>query len=151
MYGLRLAALIGALLVGLSAPAAAQGTWGALAFSENGTAYSYSRNYGTKEQAEAGALSECAKYAADCKIYDTFENRCTSLSGSPNGVYGWAWGGEKQPREARAVAQCTSQGGTECRLVITFCTGSASDGDSTPPSSSPPPSAPPPSAPPPKE
>src|SRR5262245_16890372 len=129
MYGLRLAALVGALVAGLAAPAAAQGTWGALAFSENGTAYSYARNYASKEQAEAGALSECAKYASDCKIYDTFENRCTSLAGSPNGVYGWAWGGEKQPREARAVSQCTSQGGTECRLVITFCTGSASDGE----------------------
>ena len=135
MHRFRLAALVGALFAAFAAfaaPAAAQGTWGALAFSENGTAYSYARNYGTKEDAERGALAECAKYASDCKIYDTFENRCTSLAGSPNGVYGWAWGGELQARQARAVQQCTSQGGTDCKMVVTFCTGTASDGEAPP-------------------
>ncbi|HEY7608679.1 MAG TPA: DUF4189 domain-containing protein [Alphaproteobacteria bacterium] len=143
MHRFRLAALAGALFAALAAfaePSAAQGTWGALAFSENGTAYAYSRNYGTKEEAEQGALSECAKYASDCKIYDTFQNRCTSLAGSPNGVYGWAWGGEVPARQARAVAQCTQQGGTDCKMVVNFCTGSASDGSETPPAPSPGPS-----------
>jgi len=138
MLGYRLAALVGAFLFVSAAPAAAQ-SWGALAFSENGTAYSYSRNYTTKEGAEQGAMSECSKYASDCKIYDTFENRCTSLAGSPNGVYGWAWGGEIAARQARAIQECTKQGGTECRMVVNFCTGSASDpGSETPPSATPP-------------
>ena len=137
MFGFRLAALLGALLFVSAAPAAAQ-SWGALAFSENGTAYAYSRNYGTREEAERGALSECSKYASDCKIYDTFENRCTSLAGSPNGVYGWAWGGDLQARQQRAIAECVKQGGTECRMVVNFCTGSASDpGGETPPSAQP--------------
>ena len=148
MYCFRLAALLGAFFIVSAAPAAAQ-SWGALAFSENGTAYSYSRNYATKEEAEQGAMSECSKYASDCKIYDTFENRCTSLAGSPNGVYGWAWGGDLQARQQRAIAECAKQGGTECRMVVNFCTGSASDpGSEPPPSSSPSPSpGPAPSAP----
>jgi serine/threonine-protein kinase len=138
MLGLRLAALVGALLFASVAPAAAQ-SWGALAFSENGTAYSYSRNYASKEEAERGALAECAKYASDCKIYDTFENRCTSLSGSPNGVYGCAWGGEVAARQQRAIEECTKQGGTECRMVVNFCTGSASDPGSDAPAPGQPP------------
>ena len=142
MLGYRLAVLLGALLFVSAAPAAAQ-SWGALAFSENGTAYSYSRNYGTKEEAERSALSECAKYASDCKIYETFEDRCTSLAGSPNGVYGWAWGGDLEARQARAVQECTKQGGTECRMVVSFCTGSASDPGSAPPSATPPNTPPP--------
>ena len=147
MLGYRLAALLGALLFVSAAPAAAQ-SWGALAFSENGTAYSYSRNYNTKEEAEASALSECAKYASDCKIYETFQDRCTSLAGSPNGVYGWAWGGDLAARQARAIQECQKQGGTECRMVVTFCTGSASDPGSTPPPSAAPPGpAPAPTAP----
>ncbi len=168
----RLAALVGALLAVSVAQAAAQ-SWGALAFSENGTAYAFSRNYASKEAAEEGALAECAKYASDCKIYDTFENRCTSLAGSPNGVYGWAWepvnlsvfaifdmsqikglraaktpksrlihklwGGDLPARQQRAIAECAKQGGTECRMVVNFCTGSAGDpGDDAPPSASPP-------------
>lgn len=152
MLAFRLAALIGALLFVSAAPAAAQ-SWGALAFSENGTAYSYSRNYATKEEAERGALAECAKYASDCKIYDTFENRCTSLAGSPNGVYGWAWGGDVPARQQRAIEECTKQGGTECRMVINFCTGSASDpgSDAPAPGPAPGPSPSPGPAPSPKE
>ena len=151
MLGFRLAALMGALLFASAAPAAAQ-SWGALAFSENGTAYSYSRNYATKEEAEQGALAECGKYASDCKIYDTFENRCTALAGSPNGVYGWAWGGDLQARQARAIQECAKQGGTECRMVVNFCTGSASDpGSETPPSAQPAPAPAPGQQPAPKE
>ena len=80
MHRFRLAALVGALFAAFAAfaaPAAAQGTWGALAFSENGTPYSYARNYGTKEDAERGALAECAKYASDCKMVVTF---CTGTA-----------------------------------------------------------------------
>jgi len=147
MLGYRLAALLGALLFVSAAPAAAQ-SWGALAFSENGTAYSYSRNYNTKEEAEAGALAECAKYASDCKIYEAFQDRCTSLAGSPNGVYGWAWGGDLAARQARAIQECQKQGGTECRMVVNFCTGSASDpGSAPPPSAAPPGPGPAPTAP----
>jgi hypothetical protein len=141
MLAYRLAALVGALLFVSAAPAAAQ-SWGALAFSENGTAYSYSRNYGSKEAAEQAALTKCAEYASDCKIYDTFEDRCISLSGASNGVYGWAWGGDLKAREARAIQECQKQGGPDCRMVINFCTGNASDGEE--PSPTPPPSMTPP-------
>jgi hypothetical protein len=147
MYDFRLAALAGAFLIASAAPAAAQGAgWGALAFSENGTAYSYSRNYPTQEGAQAGALSECAKYAQDCKIYATFENKCVALAGASNGAYGWAIGGsDTAARQAGAMRQCQQQGGTDCRMVAQFCSGVSDGADpapSTPPSSSPPPGQP---------
>lgn len=135
MHYVRLAALAAVLSFASVLPAAAQG-WGALAFSENGTAYAYSRNYDTKEAAEAGALSECAKYAGDCKVYETFQNRCVTLAGAQNGVYGWAWGGNQASRLERALNQCRSHNGQpECKFVIHFCTGTASDdpnGDAPP-------------------
>jgi len=138
----RLAAFAAALLFVSVAPAAAQG-WGALAFSENGTAYAYSRNYQTEAQARLGALGECAKHASDCKVYTTFQNKCVALSGASNGAYGWAVGGsDEQARVDASMRQCVQQGGPDCRLVIKFC--SSGEGDSpvqppaTPPSSTPP-------------
>ena len=144
----RLAAFVAALLFVSVAPAAAQG-WGALAFSENGTAYAYSRNYTTKEEAMAGAMAECAKHASDCKVYATFQNKCVALSGASNGAYGWAIGGsDDQARVDASMRQCVQQGGPDCRLVIKFCsTGEADTPPATPPSSTPP--APPPGATPP--
>ena len=145
MYDFRLAALAGAFLIVSAAPAAAQerGAWGALAFSENGTAYAYSRNYATRENAEAGAMAECAKYAQDCKIYAVFDNKCVALAGASNGAYGWAIGGsDDAARQAGAMRQCQQQGGTDCRMVSTFCSGTADT--SAPPSGSPPPSNSPP-------
>ncbi len=143
MYDFRLAALAGAFLIVSVAPAAAQerGGWGALAFSENGTAYSYSRNYASQETAQAGALAECAKYAQDCKIYATFENKCVALAGASNGAYGWAIGGtDGAARNAGAMRQCQQQGGTDCKMVVTFCSGISEGGD--PPPSSPAPGQP---------
>lgn len=138
----RLAALAGAFLFVSVAPAAAQqgGGWGALAFSENGTAYSYSRNFVSQETAQAGALAECAKYASDCKIYATFENKCVALAGASDGAYGWAIGGsDAAARAAGAMRQCQQQGGGDCKMVVTFCSG-VEDGSAppaTPPSSQP--------------
>lgn len=140
MYDFRLAALAGAFFIASAAPAAAQerGGWGALAFSENGTAYSYSRHYTSQQAAEAGALAECAKYAQDCKIYAVFENKCVALAGATNGAYGWAIGGSDDgARQAGAMRQCQQQGGTDCRMVATFCSGGA-DSSAPPPSGSPP-------------
>jgi hypothetical protein len=127
MHSSRLAALAAAALFFSAAPAAAQG-WGALAFSENGTAYSYSRNYNSREQAMQGALGECAKHAADCKIYATFQNKCVALSGASNGAYGWAIGGsDAQARVDASMRQCQQQGGPDCRLVVQFCSGGEGD------------------------
>ncbi|MGH7002487.1 MAG: DUF4189 domain-containing protein [Alphaproteobacteria bacterium] len=151
MHYTRLAALAGAFLFVSAAPSAAQqgGGWGALAFSENGTAYSYSRNYTDRDGAHQGALAECAKYANDCKIYATFENKCVALAGASDGAYGWAIGGsDPAARSAGAMRQCQQQGGQDCRMVVTFCSGVSEGGD--PPPSSPGPASPtPPSASPP--
>lgn len=147
----RLAAFAAALLFASVAPAAAQG-WGALAFSENGTAYSYSRNYQTRELGMQGAMAECAKHAADCKIYATFQNKCVALSGASNGAYGWAIGGsDEQARVDASMRQCTQQGGPDCRLVVKFCSGGEGDAPAQPPAQPPatPPSSTPPSSTPP--
>ena len=131
MKFLRLAALAGALFCVSAATAAAQG-WGALAFSENGTAYAYIRNQESKEAAEQGALAECAKYAQDCKIYQTFENKCVTLAGATNGSYGWVVAGATATPEQRvqgAMAQCKQHGGEDCRIVVQFCSGIAGPGE----------------------
>ena len=131
MHYTRLAALAGAVFAMSANSLLAQetGGWGALAFSENGTAYSYSRNYTTKEGAIGGALAECAKYANDCKIYATFENKCVALAGASDGAYGWAIGGsDPQARQQGAMRQCQQQGGGDCRMVVTFCSGVSEEG-----------------------
>lgn len=137
MYLFRRTALAAALLLCSLAPAAAQGGWGALAFSENGTAFGYSHDYNLREEAEYGALSECARFANDCKIFETFQNRCVVLAGSPEGTFGWAigtTGSLAQQRIRAALEQCQRHGGTNCRLVVQFCSGiSAEKSPSEPP------------------
>jgi hypothetical protein len=151
MHLTRLAALAAALLFASVAPAAAQG-WGALAFSENGTAYAYSRNYQTREQAMQGAIGECAKHASDCKVYATFQNKCVALAGASNGAYGWAIGGTSDAaREAAAMRQCQQQGGPDCRMVVKFCSGVDGDSPVQPPPQQQPPAQPPGQQPNPKE
>jgi len=107
-------------------PAAAQGTWAAIALSTKTGAWGTSYNYEDEDEARSRALRECRKNASDCKVYKTLENACVALAGDGSGNFGWAWGYETiSERRRRAVQQCRDQGGKGCEVVTTFCSGKA--------------------------
>jgi hypothetical protein len=118
-------------LAGAAAPAAAEGEWGALALSERTTGYGYAFDHESQEAATARAMAECARVAGDCRVHTTFRNTCLILAGSPDGPFGWAWGGAEATRAQRAIEQCRQRGAGRCRVVETVCTGTAG-GPATP-------------------
>lgn len=116
----------GAVILLLSAVPAAAGVWGALATSPDAD-YGWSKNYDTEEEAEERAMRECRKYSRQCAIKRTFRNVCVSVAAASNGAMGWTWGYGRSEGNRRAMNECRSNGGRNCRLVERFCTGYADD------------------------
>lgn len=121
-----LVALVAALAYcAFAAPAAAQGTYGAIALSTKTGAWGTSYNYDTESGARNRATSECRKHADDCRVFRTFQNVCAALASDGSGNFGWAWGYTNNERRRRAIQQCRDQGGQDCKIETTFCTGEA--------------------------
>src|SRR6478609_2616691 len=117
--------LAGAFLLFTAAPAMA-GAWGALATSPNAD-YGWSKNYDTEDEAEVRALRECRKYSRECSVKKTFRNVCISVASASNGAMGWAWGYARSEGNRRAMDECRSNRGDNCKLVERFCTGNADE------------------------
>jgi len=106
-----------------AAPAAAQAIHAALAISTSSGAYGFGYNYDTPAQAQSRAMTECAKYATDCKVYANFQNTCIAIARGDNKAFGWAIGYPNDERPERALNECASQNGTGCKVVTSFCSG----------------------------
>ncbi len=123
--GIRILALLAGLFTLAILPSAASaGDWGAIALSTRTGAWGTSYNYDDEEEARDRAMSECRKNARDCKVFRTFENTCVAVAGDGSGNFGWAWGYTTSERRRRAISQCRDQGGRNCKVETTFCTGS---------------------------
>jgi hypothetical protein len=123
---IRILALVAGLFTLAILPSAASaGDWGAIALSTRTGAWGTARNYDDEDGARARAMSECRKHASDCRVYKTFENTCVALAGDRTGNFGWSWGYTNNERRRRAIAQCRDQGGQNCTVENTFCTGDA--------------------------
>ena len=101
---------------------AAAGEIGALAYSRRNGALGYSYNFDDEDGARDRALSECRKYSNDCKIARIFTNVCVMVARDGTKL-GWAWGFEPDERRRRAISECRGDGGRNCKVVTTFCTG----------------------------
>lgn len=119
-----LALLAGLFTLAILPSAASAGDWGAIALSTRTGAWGTSYNYDDEEEARDRAMSECRKNARDCKVFRTFENTCVAVAGDGSGNFGWAWGYTTSERRRRAISQCRDQGGRNCKVETTFCTGS---------------------------
>ena len=117
--------LAGAFLLFTAAPAMA-GAWGALATSPNAD-YGWSKNYDTEDEAEVRALRECRKSSRECAVKKSFRNVCISVASASNGAMGWAWGYARSEGNRRAMDECRSNRGDNCKLVERFCTGNADE------------------------
>lgn len=136
----RAAACLMAAAVAGPSPAAA---FGAVALGEpasiakQGVAIGLSRNYSSKEGAEARALKECLSFVdappdtrALCKIIRTFEKQCYAVAIDPQAGtpgFGWSIMPTKAEAESSAMNRCRETAGAS---RVKFCKVATSDCDS---------------------
>jgi len=106
-----------------ASPAEAQGIYAALAISPSTGAYGFGYNYDTDAQARNRAMMECKKHAQDCRIYATFNRQCIAVARASNNAFGWAMGYAADERPERALNECASRNGGDCKIVTRFCSG----------------------------
>jgi hypothetical protein len=95
-------------------------TYGAIAYSPDDGNYGYSQNYGSRAQAESRARQQCGK--SDCEIAAWFYNSCGALAADEEeGSWGGAQGSSEQRASAGAQARCASEGGKNCKVLVSVC------------------------------
>ncbi len=96
--------------------------FGALAFSESGSAWRISYRKGSEQQAKTEALGGCKQ--ADCKVRATFtKGQCMSIIHGPSRLVTWGWANDNNAAQKNAIEQCTNRGNPEasCALQGTWC------------------------------
>lgn len=106
-----------------SQKALAADSFGAIAYSPATKVHGYSYRYRTRQEAVNAAVAACVKTARarDCKLLVWFKNACGALAENPVGTYGYAWAGDRQTAEAKAVQACQDYGGDPCRITRWVC------------------------------
>jgi hypothetical protein len=128
-FGLKqLLFVLGFVVVfGTATGAQAQGQFGALALAPDGS-WGYSASFQTVDIAQDRAIAECRKYGKGCQIVRVFENVCVAVARNEdpkNVIVNWVSGYNAEERTRRSLANCRSDGGTDCRILKEFCTGNA--------------------------
>lgn len=95
----------------------------AIAYSIPTGIYGYGLRYPSQAEAEKRALQECNQRAPakDCQALFWFKNACGSVVRATSGAYGWAWSEDIQVAEQEARKQCSSFGGTDCKILLNLC------------------------------
>ena len=130
--GFLAATLTGAALF-VSAPAAAQGVHGAIAFGtetdqSNGVAYGFAWNFPAKDTAHAEAMNACiSSGGTNCIQLAWFQDGCGALAMDQHGNAQGKPGMTREQAEARALRTCEAAGGAGCDIVGSLCT--APDGE----------------------
>jgi uncharacterized caspase-like protein len=112
----------------ISTPQAAQGSipanpasrFGAIAYSPSTGAHGWSYDYGSREEAERVAISNCSQHARDCSVPIWFQNACGALAVGPSG-YGTGWGVSQTLAESYAIGVC-GQYSANCSVRRWVCT-----------------------------
>jgi serine/threonine-protein kinase len=94
-------------------------SFGAIAYSPSSGSYGYSDRYPDREQAESRANKECGRN--DCVAATWFFGHCGALATSSNGAWGSDQDTSEQKAQSLAQARCTSQGGTNCVILVSHC------------------------------
>lgn len=94
--------------------------FGALAYDANSGASGYSYDYASQQDANARAVSECAKHGSRCAVVMRFANECAAYARSANGGAGWGTAWTKRAAESVAMAYCKKYG-PSCQVVTSAC------------------------------
>ena len=108
----------------IPAVAFAQDYYGAIAYSPSKKAEGWAFNHQTRREAVKAALTNCRKYAQDCKTQVWFLNACGSLATGPGG-YGAAWGSTQVAADEVALKHCQKMSKTnsaQCQVTRRVCT-----------------------------
>jgi hypothetical protein len=96
--------------------------WGSLAIDTNqGTAYGFSFNHLTAQEADARALKECGY---GCRVVKNFATGCGAYAADQSkGSIAFGWGVAATEKEAKntALSYCRRYGGTKCIIRVWSC------------------------------
>lgn len=117
--------LAAVLALSFAAPsiAAADDSFGAIAYSPSTNIPGSSKNYGSKDEAAQAAMESCKENggADDCKLVNEYKNTCASLA-LGDGGWGTAYDDDQATSDSMATAQC-SKFVQNCKIVVSICTG----------------------------
>lgn len=106
-------------------PSGPPAIWGAVAISGSSTAYGYSYDYPSQQEANAAALSSCnstLKGKRDCQVRSSFASNCIALATSDDGAWGLsATYGDLVADDKDALGRCQNGGGKSCWTVLAYC------------------------------
>lgn len=105
--------------------------YGAIAVETRTLITGYAKGYSSRAGAEGRAIAMCRRaggLAAGCKVAVWGHNTCLALatsrasSGGANS-WGYAWSDDGWVSRRKAAAACKSDGGANCTIAVTLCTG----------------------------
>jgi Domain of unknown function (DUF4189)/Protein of unknown function (DUF3617) len=96
-------------------------TYGAIAYSEQNSAYAWSVDMRNGDGANSTALSSCAKKGVGCKVVASFSNGCAALAVATNSLWATSQAGTSQQAQLDALNTCRSKGGTRCDIKVAYC------------------------------
>ncbi len=104
--------------------------YGAIAVETDSLIFAYVKDAASREAAEQGALASCRKAGGTgpgCEIAVWGHNTCLALATSAGGrsgnTWGYAWSDDGWVSKRDAVQACSKEGGTSCKVAVSFCTG----------------------------
>jgi hypothetical protein len=105
--------------------------YGAIAVETSTLITGYAKDYSSRVGAERRAVAMCRRAggsATGCKIAVWGHNSCLALATSKasNGganTWGYAWSDDGYVSRREATAACRKDGGANCKIAVTFCTG----------------------------
>jgi hypothetical protein len=96
--------------------------WGALAIDSNqGSAYGFSYDYPTSQEADARALKECGQ---SCQVVKNFLRGCGAFAADQargGKASGWGTAATEQEAKNMALKYCRQYGGTQCLVRVWSC------------------------------
>lgn len=97
--------------------------FGAIAYDPKTKAAGFSTNYGSRDEADQRALSECKSSRNHCRVVVHFTAGCAALAvDGKSRTWGWGISGLSQDEaELNAVNGCTDYGGTQCGIRVSVC------------------------------
>jgi hypothetical protein len=98
------------------------GRWAAFALAEDGgraSAFGWSRDASTQDDARASATEACARQGASCVVAAVFTD-CFAFARDATGAWGWAVRAELSTAQTSAVANC-ARNGASCAAPIAIC------------------------------
>ncbi|MFO1060696.1 MAG: DUF4189 domain-containing protein [Dongiaceae bacterium] len=97
--------------------------YGAIAWGPQSTAFGFSYDYDSKEDASRRALRDCAKRGDDCKVVAIIVNGCAALASAADGSYSVSNGTTDKEAQQGALAACAEAGGKSCEVQVWTCNG----------------------------